>query len=96
MSATEGKNSAVFGTLSLLSPAGAVFLGITMTLFFADQMTSFVGAIGGIGFCFKASIVSLILGSIGMFRREKPAAPAFFGTLLSTIPVIIWILMKLL
>ena len=100
MSTTASKRGAVFGTMSLLALAGAVLIGIGMTVSVASRTSEMasVGAIAEIGFGFIASIVSFVLSLIGMLRREKPGTPAFLGFLLSAIPAAIgiWIVLQLL
>jgi hypothetical protein len=86
--------------MSLIALAGAVLIGVGMTMSIAsrtEEMASF-GAIAGIGFGFIASILSFVLALIGMFRREKPGGPAFFGFMLSAVPAAIgiWIVVQML
>ena len=78
----------------------AVLIGVGMTMSIAsrtEEMASF-GAIAGIGFGFVASILSFVLAVIGMFRREKPGGPTFFGFVLSAVPAAIgiWIVLQIL
>jgi hypothetical protein len=70
---------------------------MTMSIASRTEEMALLGAIAGIGFGLIACVASLVLGAVGVARRERPSWPAYVGFTVSLLPggMGAWILWKM-